>query len=137
SRLDLDLDDVPRCNDSGQVLEYMQRAEQRGIWLLLDFHPFLRYAMNLRRLRELVLRQGASPQVVVLAGAAIELPQELEGLATRYQVRLPDEAALAKLVREEAFAYSREHGGRRVEIDAASQRMVVRHLRGLSLADAR
>jgi hypothetical protein len=137
TRLDLDSDDTPPCNDSGQVLEYMQRAGQRGIWLLLDFHPFLRYAMNLRRLRELVLGQGAAPQVVVLAGAGIELPEELEGLATRYQVRLPDEAVLAKLVREEAFAYSREHGGRRVEIDSASQKRVVRHLRGLSLADAR
>jgi SpoVK/Ycf46/Vps4 family AAA+-type ATPase len=52
-------------------------------------------------------------------------------------MRLPDEAELAKMLREEAFAYSRENGGRRVEVDAASQRAVLRYLRGLSLVDAR
>jgi predicted AAA+ superfamily ATPase len=136
-RLDLDAEDTPSCPDSGQVLEYMQRVEQRGIWLLFDFGPYLRYAMNARRLRELALGEGAAPQTIVLAGARAELPPELEQLATRYEMRLPDEAALAKLVRDEAFSYSREHGGRRVEIDAAAQRAVVRHLRGLSLLDAR
>lgn len=52
-------------------------------------------------------------------------------------MKLPDEAALGKLMREEAFAYSREHGGRRVEIDAEAQRALIRHLRGLTLIDAR
>ncbi|HET6604866.1 MAG TPA: AAA family ATPase [Xanthomonadaceae bacterium] len=136
-RLDLDVDDAPACNDSGQVLEFMARQTQRGIWLLLDFPPYLRYAMNVRRLREIVLGRAASPQTVILAGAALELPEEIESLATRYEVRLPDEAMLGKLIREEAFAYSREHEGRRVEIDAAAQRALVRHLRGLSLTDAR
>ena len=137
ARLDMDVEDTPPCNDSGQVLDFMHRADTRGIWLLLDFHPYLRYAMNLRRLREVVLGHAGAPQTVILAGAGIELPDELSALATRFEVKLPDEAALSKLVREEAFAYSREHGGRRVEIDAASQKLLVRHLRGLTLADAR
>lgn len=67
-RLDLDAEDTPPCNDSGQVLELMQRADQRGIWLLFDFSAYLRYAMNIRRLREIVLGDGAAPQTVVLAG---------------------------------------------------------------------
>ena len=137
ARLDMDVEDTPPCNDSSQALDFIQQADTRGIWLLLDFHPYLRYAMNLRRLREVVLGQGAAPQTIILAGAGIELPAELSALATRFEVKLPDETALAKLVREEAFAYSREHGGRRVEIDGNSQKLLVRHLRGLSLADAR
>jgi AAA+ superfamily predicted ATPase len=136
-RLDMDRDDTPPCNDSSQVLELMQRDEQRGIWLLFDFHAYLRYAMNIRRLREIVLGEGAAKQTVVLIGSKIELPPELEPLATRYEIRLPDEAALGKLLRDEAFAYSREHAGRRVEIDAEAQKALVRHLRGLTLLDAR
>ncbi|MGF2075655.1 hypothetical protein, partial [Enterococcus casseliflavus] len=73
----------------------------------------------------------------VLVGNKIELPPELEPLATRYEMRLPDEAALGKLLRDEAFSYSREHAGRRVEIDADAQRALIRHLRGLTLLDAR
>ena len=136
-RLDMDAEDTPPCNDSSQVLEVMQAEGQRGIWLLFDFHAYLRYAMNIRRLRELVLGEGAAQQTVVLIGSKIELPPELEPLATRFEMRLPDEAALGKLLRDEAFTYSREHGGRRVEIDAEAQRALVRHLRGLSLMDAR
>ena len=136
-RLDMDAEDTPSCNDSGQVLELMQRADQRGIWLLFDFSPYLKYAMNIRRLREIVLGEGAAPQTVVLAGSKIELPPELEPLATRYEIKLPDEAALGSLLREEIFAYSRDHSGRRAEVDSAAQRAVIRHLRGLSLLDAR
>ena len=114
----------------------MRREEARGIWLLLDFSPYLRYAMSVRMLREIVLGGGASKQTVVLIGAKIELPPELEPLATRFSMRLPDDAALAKMLRDEVFAYSRENGGRRVEVDAAAQRAVLRHLRGLPLLDA-
>ena len=137
ARLDMDDPLVPAATDSSAVLEVMRRDAQRGIWLLLDFSPYLRYAMSVRMLREIVLGQAAAKQTVVLIGARIELPPELEPLATRFEMRLPNDAALAKLLREEAFAYSREHAGRRVEIDAAAQRAVLRHLRGLALHDAR
>lgn len=136
-RLDLDDPFLPAATDSSAVLDVMRREEARGIWLLLDFSPYLRYAMSVRMLREIVLGQGASKQTVVLIGAKIELPPELEPLATRFSMRLPDDAALAKMLRDEVFAYSRENGGRRVEVDAAAQRAVLRHLRGLPLLDAR
>src|SRR5690606_11662199 len=137
ARLDMDDPATPAATDSSAVLDLMRREDQRGIWLLLDFSPYLRYAMSVRMLREIVLGQAAAPPTVVLIGAKIELPPELEPLATRFEMRLPNDAALAKLLREEAFAYSREHAGRRVEIDAAAQRAVLRHLRGLALHDAR
>lgn len=136
-RLDMDDPSAPAAQDSSAVLDAMRRDPHRGLWLLLDFHAYLRYAMNVRMLREVVLGQAAARHTVVLIGSKIELPPELEPLATRVEMRLPDEAALQKLMREEAFAYSREHGGRRVEIDAAAQRAVLKHLRGLTLLDAR
>ncbi len=136
-RLDMDDPDTPAANDSSVLLEAMQRTRQRGIWLLFDFSPYLRYATNARRLREMALADGPQRHSVVLVGAKVELPDELAPLATRYEMRLPDEAGLAKMVREEAFAYSREHAGRRAEIDAAAQRALIRHLRGLSMIDAR
>ncbi len=137
TRLDMDDPSVPAATDSSAVLDALRREPQRGIWLLFDFNAYLRYAMNIRMLREVALGQAAATQTVVLIGSNIELPPELEPLATRIQIRLPTDAELAKLLREEAFAYSRENSGRRVEIDAESQRVVLRHLRGLSLHHAR
>jgi hypothetical protein len=136
-RLDMDDPDAPAANDSSVLLEWMARDQRRGIWLLFDFPPYLRYAANVRRMREMALAAASARHSVVLVGAKVELPDELEPLATRFEIKLPDEAQLAKLIRDEAFAYSREHSGRRAEIDSSAQRALVRHLRGLPLIDAR
>ncbi len=136
-RLDMDDMGTPEANDSSILLEGMQNDANRSIWLLFDFGPYLRYAANIRRMREMVLGPAGNRHSIVLIGAKVELPDELAPLATRFEIRLPDEAALGKMVREEAFAYSREHSGRRAEIDSAAQRALIRHLRGLTMVDAR
>jgi len=123
--------------DATGTLQSIKQASETGIYLLLDFQPYLRYTMTLRLLREIGQRQGSAAHTLVLISPKLELPDELEALATRFSLRLPDAQALAQLVREEAFAYSRDNGGKRVEIDADAARAVVRNLRGLSHADAR
>src|SRR6185295_8766223 len=60
-----------------------------------------------------------------------------EPLAVRFSLRLPDEPALLKMVKDEAALYMRENGGRRVEIDPAVLPAIVRNLSGLSLTEAR
>ncbi|TWH09995.1 MULTISPECIES: AAA family ATPase [Pseudoxanthomonas] len=137
-RLDLDREDPPQGPpDASSVLRAIQGADQRGIYLLLDFHPYLGYASHQRLLRDILQRRHCQPHVIVLVGAKVELPPELEAMAVRFTPRLPDAAALLKLVREEAEAYARENGGRRVEVEAEAVQQIVRHLQGLDLHDAR
>ena len=137
-RLDMDReDDAEGPPDASAALQAMKLAEQRGIYLLLDFHPYLGYASSQRQLRDIVQRRHSLPHVVVLVGSKIELPAELDALAVRFNPRLPDANALLKLVREEAAHYADEHGGRRVEVDGEAVQQIVRNLQGLSLTDAR
>ena len=137
-RLDMDReDDAVGPPDASAALQAIKQAEQRGIYLLLDFHPYLGYASSQRQLRDIMQRRHSLPHVVVLVGAKIELPAELEALAVRFNPRLPDGNALLKMVREEADHYAREHGGRRVAADGEAVRQIVRNLQGLSLVDAR
>ncbi|MCE3004399.1 MAG: AAA family ATPase [Xanthomonadaceae bacterium] len=136
-RLDMDDDGAEVPPDATATLMAIKQHPERGVYLLLDFHGQLRYAMTLRLLREIVERQGSAAHTLVLISPKVELPPDLAALHTRFSLRLPDAAALAKMVREEAFAYSREHQGKRVEVDAAAMKAIVRNLAGLSLADAR
>src|SRR5690606_29553552 len=137
-RIDLDGEDpAETAPDATATLAAIRGAEQRGVYLLLDFHPYLGYAGTQRQLREILQRRDCLPHVLVLVGHRVELPPDLDALAVRYAPRLPDADALLKLVREEAAAYQREHGGKRVEADADAVRRIVRNLRGLSLTDAR
>jgi hypothetical protein len=141
-RLDMQQDapdaaEIDVAPDATATLMSIKRDADAGIFLLLDFQPYLRYTMTLRLLREICQRQGCAAHTLVLISPKLELPEELDAVATRFALSLPDAQAMAQLVREEAFAYSRENGGKRVEIDADAARAVVRNLRGLSLEDAR
>lgn len=137
-RIDMDReDDAEVAPDASTTLTAIKEAEQRGVYLLLDFHPYLGYASTQRQLRDLAQRRGSQPHVLVLVGHKVALPDDLEALCVRFTPRLPDANALQKLVREEATAYASEHGGRRVEADAEVVALIVRQLQGMSLTDAR
>ena len=137
-RIDMDREDeAETAPDAGATLQAIYRAQQRGVYLLLDFAPYLRYAGTQRQVRDLVQRRNCQAHVLVLVGAKVELPEDLEPHAVRYRPKLPGAEALLKLVREEAEAYAREHGGKRVEADADAVKQIVRNLRGLNETDAR
>ncbi len=136
-RIDLDLDEDEPPPDATLMLQWIKRQPAPGVYLLLDFQPYLRYPMTLRLLREILHRQDCAEHTLVLVGPDYELPTELSAIVTRFRFAPPDAKAIADLVRAEAFAYSRENGGRRVEVDADAARAIVRNLQGLSLDDAR
>ena len=123
--------------DATATLHALKQCAEAGIYLLLDFAPYLRYPMTLRLLREICQRQACAAHTLVLISPRLELPEDIEPQVTRFALSLPDAQALAQLVREEAFAYSRDNGGKRVEVDAEAARAVVRNLRGLGIEDAR
>jgi hypothetical protein len=137
-RVDMDREDPPEtAPDITTTLLAMKSHDQRGIYLLLDVLPYLGYASTQRMLREILDRRGSLDHTVVLVGNKIELPPELEAMAVRFSLQLPDENALLKMVRDEATLYQKENGGRRVEVDKNVLAIIVRNLRGLALADAR
>lgn len=137
-RLDMTLDEpLLAAAEATATLQFIKEQKERAIFLMCDFHGYLRYPMTMRFLREIVERTNTVAHTLVLIGVGIEIPKEIESQTVRVSLKLPDEAAIGKLVRDEAFLYSREHGGKRVEIDAVAFKTIVRNLLGLKLPDAR
>ena len=137
-RVDLDGEDPPLAPpDATTTLRTIRELDQRGVHLLLDFHPYLGYATTQRMVREIIDRRGCKEHTLVLVGAKIELPADLEALAVRFALKLPDEKLLLKMVQDEAQLYQREHDGKRVQVDQDALKLIVRNLRGLSMIDAR
>lgn len=122
--------------DATSTLNAIRDAEQRGIYLLFDFLPCLQYAMTQRQMREIVQREHSAAHTLVLVGAKVELPQELDALATRVPLSLPDIKELAGIMRGEAAAWQRENQ-RNLEVDNEAARTIVRNLLGLTAPDAR
>jgi len=137
-RVDLDREDPSEtAPDISTTLQAIKAHDQRGIYLLLDVVPFLGYASTQRMLREILDRRGSLEHTVVLVGSRVELPPELEQMAMRFSLALPDERILLKMVNDEVGLYQRENAGRRVEVDKAALALVLRNLRGLGLGEAR
>ena len=137
TRLDLDTDTPPEVPpDASATLAAIKALPNRSIVLLLDFHGQLRYAITQRFMREIIERQGCEAHTLVLIAAQVELPPEIAPYAVCIAPKLPDEAELTRLLREEAFAYSRENAGRRVTLDNRAAKLVVRNLLGLTARDA-
>ncbi|HMB57358.1 MAG TPA: AAA family ATPase [Arenimonas sp.] len=137
-RVDMDREDeAETAPDISTTLHAIKAHDQRGIYLLLDVMPYLGYASTQRMLREIVDRRGCLEHTIVLVGNKIELAPELETLAVRFSLRLPDEHALLKMVNDEAALYMRENGGKRVVVDKDALAVIVRNLRGLAMTEAR
>jgi hypothetical protein len=137
-RIDLDREDeADAASDVSTMLRTVREADQRGVYLLFDVHPYLAAAMTQRQLRDLVQRRDCEQHVLVLVGHKVELSPELESMAVRYTPQLPDANVRLKIVREEADNYARENGGKRVEVDAEAVQQIVRNLCGLDPVDTR
>ncbi|MEO8780212.1 MAG: AAA family ATPase [Rhodanobacter sp.] len=135
-RLDFAQTDGAVASDATATLNAIRGQGEPGIYLMFDFQPLLGYAMTLRQLREIVQRQRSAAHTIVLVGAKVELPAELEALALRVPLSLPNIKELAGILRGEAAGWQREQG-RRIAVDNDAARTIVRNLLGLSAPDAR
>lgn len=136
-RLGLDLvADVPAA-DPDQVLEQIRGTAEAGIYLLLDFHPYLNDPARVRMIREIAMGYGAAAHTLVLVSPRCELPAELRAHAAHHSPALPDAAALHAIVREEARHWMAHGARQRVRSDKQTLQHLVAQLRGLTAADAR
>ena len=125
---------APSSND---VLDLMQRASDRSIYVLFEFDPYLGYAINQRKFRELVLRHGCPDHTIILVSPKFDLPASIDALAVRAPMPVPDQAQLLAMIKLEASAFSKEQSGRRVQLVLSSVNSMVRMLHGMPMADAR
>ncbi len=124
-------------DDPAAVLEHIGQSNERGLFLLMDFHPYLQDPVNVRRLRELTrTHDGAGGCTLVLVSPELTLPRELEALARCFELTPPDRSALEAMVREEAAQWSRQRGGSAALCERALKQLLG-NLVGLTMKDAR
>jgi hypothetical protein len=136
-RMDIDMP-AQRFNTApADVLGHLRSTRQPGIYVLLDFHPWLDEPLNVRQLKDVALSYDECPRTIVLLSHRLQLPPELAALAAYFTLALPGSAELSNLVREQARAWSEANPGQRVRSDAETFAELVRNLAGLTVEDAR
>jgi len=120
-----------------EALAHIRTLSTPGIFLLLDFHPYLKDPLTVRLVRDIAQQHERTGQTIVLTSPELELPRELSHHAAQFDLSLPDQAALEQLITDEARAWTRRNPGRRVQARSAALKSLTRNLVGLTLADAR
>lgn len=118
------------------VLRTIKATPAAGVYLLLDFHPYLDEPLHVRLLKDIAQRHEKVPHTLVLLSHKVEVPPELKAFTARFEVSLPTTAGLEQIVREEARRWTDQHG-QKVRTEKATLTAMVRNLAGLTSADAR
>lgn len=136
-RIDLDLQSQAFAREPEQMLDQIKSTDSAGIYLLLDFHPYLDNPSLVRQIREIALGYGDAPHTLVFVSHACALPAELQALSARFELALPDHASLERMVHEEARHWVDANPAQQVQTDATTLEQLIGHLGGLAETDAR
>jgi len=134
-RLDLELEPQRHAVEPKDVLGHIRAVGKPGIYVLLDFHPFLEDPVNTRLLKDIAHRAESSRSVVLLVSHRVTLPSELTGFSARFEMRLPDDDERRRIIMRVAAEYQQSEPNRKLEIDTTALGLLVRNLAGLNHAD--
>ena len=134
-RIDIDLGGAQRHNaEPAEVLKSIRATDKAGLYVLLDFHPFLNDPVNVRLLKDICQTYARTARTLVLISHEISLPRELEHLSARFKVAFPNREERHLIVEKVASEWAKTHGGK-VRTDRRSLELLVENLGGLSTGD--
>ena len=134
-RVDVDLGGAQRTlSEPEQLLRHIKSTTMAGIYVLLDFHPYLDKPLFVRTLKDIAQEYEKCARTVVLVSAEIRLPPELDHLAAKFTVRLPDKKERQTIVMRAAREWAKLNGAM-PRVDARAIEKLVDNLAGLPLHD--
>jgi hypothetical protein len=87
---DLDPHISKHTSDGTAMLRTVRGQKRAGFFVLLDFHPFINDAVNIRLIKEIAQDYELRRQKIVFLSHELELPKELACFAMRATMPLPD-----------------------------------------------
>jgi len=136
-RLDLDYPPQRHNIEPAAVIGQIRSTTKKGMYLLLDFHPYFTDPLIVRALREVAQAYDELGHTVVLISHGLEIPPELRKQCAHFELSLPDTAKLKEIVMDEARLWSSRNQGARVKTDSKTLDLLIRNLSGLTMSDAK
>lgn len=134
-RLDIALEPQTINAEPTDALRHIRAVTKPGIYVLLDFHPFLDDPVHVRLLKDICIRYREIPRQIVLLSHEVKLPNELEVYSARFDMALPSEAERHAIVERVANEWANENPGSRVKADPKAHAMLIHNLAGLTYRD--
>lgn len=121
--------------DINQLFGQIQSSAKSGVYVLVDFHHYLQDPVAIRHIKDVIHQ---SPQhTLILLSQQVELPDELNSLATHFDLPLPTLSQLNRMVNDLAVEYLNERGEKLQVNEKDMVKQLVKSLCGLSHSDAK
>ncbi len=134
-RLDISLEPQSLNSSPTDVLKHIRAVSKPGIYVLLDFHPFIDDPVHVRLIKDICIHYDDVQRQLVLISHNIKIPTELETFCARFDMDLPSEQERARIVKRTVNEYGKDNPGRLVEVDPKAHRLLIQNLAGLTYSD--
>jgi len=131
-RLDIDLGIQRHNAEPDDVLGHIKSSGKDGIYVLLDFNPYIKDPKITRYLKEIAMQFDGGRNKLVLLSHEINVPASLNSSVVRFELSLPGEEDLIKLVIEEGLKWQKETGIK-VNVETEYAARMVNKLKGINI----
>lgn len=123
--------------DPNEVLRHIRSSSKSGVFLFLDFHPYLEDPFNVRTIKEIALQYDESPNTLVFVSHNLKIPAELEKYVAHFELKLPTTKELQNIIVQEAIRWQGKHKTNKVVQDEKVIDLLAQNLIGLPEQDVR
>jgi hypothetical protein len=127
---------IGNTQDALAVLKHIEEMTGDAMYLLKDLAPHLSKPEVARALRELTQKMTHTRSAIVMTGEPLDLPRDLDALAVRFDLQLPDEAERRQAVRHVVDAMKARQSVQ-VDLSRDDVHRLVQALAGLTLNQTR
>jgi SpoVK/Ycf46/Vps4 family AAA+-type ATPase len=135
-RLEADFGSLKSTADPIDVLKHIKATPQQGLYVLLDFHPYLDNPKHIRLIKEIAQGHDSLPRTLLFLSHALDTPPELRHLIARFDLHLPDRGGIIRIIKEEAKNWQ-HRTRRRIKADHKAIEQLGETLVGVTHTDAR
>jgi SpoVK/Ycf46/Vps4 family AAA+-type ATPase len=118
-----------------EVLLNIYNTSLKGIFILLDFHPYLENDRNIRLLKEIASNAERLKQTIILVSAQIDLPNEIKHLSAKFELSFPDRDKIKQFIYQVVKKWQNENPSQKVVVDESVLDVFINNLRGLSFSE--
>jgi hypothetical protein len=135
-RVDIDFGAAQKTvADPAQLLRHLKATPTAGVYLLLDFHPYLSDPINVRMIKDIAQGYEQVPRTIVLMSHEVLVPEELEHLTARLTLGTPTRNERLAVVTRVAREWGQANAGRAAQVDPQALDHLVDNLAGLETPD--
>jgi SpoVK/Ycf46/Vps4 family AAA+-type ATPase len=137
ARSDIEMGKMTGTETPTEVLRHIKATPKPGIYILLDFHPYLDDPLHVRLLKEIAQDYEITPRNIVMASHGIDTPPEIEHLTAHFSMSLPDRSMISSMIREEALQWKKANPGKQIDVDREALNQLSNNLLGVTSQEAR